>query len=114
MSVENTIKSKLSSALNPTYLEVINESFMHNVPKNSETHFKVLVASDKFIDCKTLQRHRMVNSLLSDEIASEGPIHALSMVCKTPQEWDKMVHQGQGKISPSPKCQGGDGSLPTK
>lgn len=37
-------------SLNPSYIEIINESYMHNVPKGSETHFKVIVVSDKFTD----------------------------------------------------------------
>jgi len=39
--VEASIKEKLTSSLQPQLLQVINESHMHAVPKNSETHFKV-------------------------------------------------------------------------
>lgn len=46
--VENTIRSKLRGALDTKHLDVINESYMHNVPKSAETHFKVVVVSDKF------------------------------------------------------------------
>lgn len=46
--VENTIRSKLLSTLDAKHLDVINESYMHNVPKGAETHFKVVVVSDKF------------------------------------------------------------------
>lgn len=46
--VEQAITSVLHDRLRPIYLKVINESFMHNVPKDSETHFKVLVVSEKF------------------------------------------------------------------
>ncbi|TGZ50222.1 Uncharacterized protein DBV15_02071 [Temnothorax longispinosus] len=38
--VENSIRGKLEAALKPLHCDVINESYMHNVPKNSETHFK--------------------------------------------------------------------------
>lgn len=48
--VEASIRNKLTTELQTTHLEVINESFMHNVPKGSETHFKVVVVSDKFSD----------------------------------------------------------------
>lgn len=48
MSIEQSIKSKLSTNLKTNYLEVINESYMHNVPKNAETHFKVVVVTDLF------------------------------------------------------------------
>lgn len=50
--MKGPIAKAISAALNehfqPIHLEVINESYMHNVPKDSETHFKVLVVSDKF------------------------------------------------------------------
>lgn len=31
--VENSIRQKLTQTLGPTHLEVINESYMHSVPK---------------------------------------------------------------------------------
>lgn len=46
--IESSIKEKLQNALTPSHMEIINESYMHNVPKGSETHFKVVVVSDKF------------------------------------------------------------------
>lgn len=46
--IETAIRSTLSDNLNPIHLEVINESYMHNVPKGAETHFKVLIVSEKF------------------------------------------------------------------
>lgn len=47
-TIANAIKSKLQTALETKHLEIINESYMHNVPKGAETHFKVVVVSDKF------------------------------------------------------------------
>lgn len=46
--VESSIRKKLEITLKPLYCNVINESYMHNVPKGSETHFKVVVVSEKF------------------------------------------------------------------
>lgn len=46
--IENSIKKKLETTLRPLYCNVINESYMHNVPKDSETHFKVVIVSEKF------------------------------------------------------------------
>nr|CAD7594353.1 unnamed protein product [Timema genevievae] len=46
--VESIIRHKLTSCLSPVHLEVINESYMHNAPKGSESHFKVVVVSEKF------------------------------------------------------------------
>lgn len=39
--IQKAIQQKIQTALKPTHLEIINESYMHNVPQNSETHFKV-------------------------------------------------------------------------
>jgi BolA protein len=104
-----SIRDKLTKALNPVHLHVINESHMHNVPVNSETHFKVVVVSNQFDTVKTpLQRHRLVNSILKQEL--EGPVHALSIVAKTPKQWQ----DSSQNIDPSPSCRGGDGSLPPK
>jgi len=110
--VKASITSKLHSNFEPTHLEVINESHMHNVPKNAETHFKIILSSTKFQNKTLLQRQRMVNSILSEEMSAEGPIHALSMVCKTPEQWEKILLEGNGNhFTPSPKCLGGDGTF---
>lgn len=46
--VEHSIHKKLVETFNPVHLDILNESHMHNVPPGSETHFKVVVVSDKF------------------------------------------------------------------
>ena len=100
--VSQSIHGKLSAKFCPLHLEIINESYMHNVPKGSETHFKVLVVSDQFRDTKLIARHRMVNESLSEELQSG--VHALSIVAKTPEQWS----QGQ-TVEKSPACRGGFG-----
>ena len=81
--VTETIREKLTQAFQPQVLQVINESHMHNVPLNSETHFKVVVVSEQFNDVKSpLQRHRLVNTTLQTEL--DGPVHALSIIAKSP------------------------------
>uniref|UniRef100_A0A6U3DVW8 BolA-like protein n=1 Tax=Lotharella globosa TaxID=91324 RepID=A0A6U3DVW8_9EUKA len=99
-TVKATIEKKLMESFKPAHLEVINESYMHNVPKGSETHFKVVVVSDKFNEVKHIDRHRLVNKILSKEL--EGPVHALSVKAKTPAQWSKSQ-----KVDPSPSCRGG-------
>lgn len=101
MTIEDIIKSKLSASFSPSHLEVSNESHMHNVPANSETHFKVTIVSEKFIQKRLIQRHRMVNELLSAELA--GPVHALAMHTYTQEDWVKK----QGTSPTSPNCLGG-------
>lgn len=46
--IEKAISEAVVDRLKPIHFEVINESYMHNVPKGSETHFKVLIVSDQF------------------------------------------------------------------
>lgn len=46
--IEQAIANALTEKLQPIHLDVVNESYMHNVPKGAETHFKVLVVSAKF------------------------------------------------------------------
>ena len=101
LSVQQTIETKIQEALSPSYLEVLNESYMHNVPQNSETHFKVVVVSDAFNTKNRVQRHQTINLLLADELA--GPVHALSMQTQTKAEWSA---SGGRKLS-SPACHGG-------
>lgn len=100
MSIQSTIEHKLQ-ALEPTYLTVENESHMHHVPPNSETHFKVTVVSPRFAGIMPVKRHQQIYALLADELA--GPVHALALHPYTPEEW-----QARGAARPdSPNCRGG-------
>jgi len=103
MTVLSTIESKISADLNASVLEVINESHMHNVPANSETHFRVVVVSDDFETQSLLNRHKRINKLLVDEL--NGSVHALALHTFTPSEW-----QARGEtVQISPECRGGSG-----
>ncbi|MEJ2059699.1 MAG: BolA/IbaG family iron-sulfur metabolism protein [Gammaproteobacteria bacterium] len=101
MNTQQQIEQKLSSGLAPEVLEVTNESHMHNVPPGSESHFKVVVVSGEFEGKRLVQRHRMVNALLAEELA--GGVHALALHTMTPDEYfDKA-----GRAPDSPPCLGG-------
>ncbi|XP_034244601.1 putative bolA-like protein K11H12.1 [Thrips palmi] len=101
--VEQTMHKKLTSCFEPVHLELHNESYMHNVPKGSETHFKVVVVSSQFEGKPLIQRHRAVNDALSEELKSG--VHALSIIAKTPEQWEISTKE----VEPSPKCRGGFG-----
>ncbi len=101
MSVEQDIITKLNTSFELAYLEVLNESHMHNVPKDSETHFKVTIVSSDFEGKRLIQRQRLVNQLLSEELA--GPVHALAQHTYTLKEWNKK----HGVSPDSPNCLGG-------
>ena len=95
------IQEKLSAALAPTHLEVENESHNHNVPKGSETHFKVLIVSDAFEGLNAIDRHRRVHAALADEL--KKGLHALTLRALTPAQWQA---EG-GSDFKSPPCLGG-------
>ncbi|XP_012525676.1 bolA-like protein 1 isoform X2 [Monomorium pharaonis] len=61
--VESSIRAKLEAALKPLHCDVINESYMHNVLKNSETHFKIVVVSEKFDEQPLIKNCREVYML---------------------------------------------------
>ncbi|MCR8923296.1 BolA/IbaG family iron-sulfur metabolism protein [Dasania sp. GY-MA-18] len=99
MSVEASLRSKLQQHFNPSYLQVDNESHMHSVPANSETHFKLVVVADGFQGQRAIARHQQIYKLLAEELA--GPIHALAIHTYTPEEW-----QQQAVAPDSPNCMG--------
>jgi len=74
--IENKIINSLIGSMNITSLKVINESFMHNVPKDSESHFKIVIVSNDFKNLSLIQRHKLVYKSL-DNIMNN--IHALSI-----------------------------------
>ncbi len=98
--VETTIRTKLAQALKPEHLEVMNESHMHAVPAGSESHFRVLVVSPQFEGLSLLQRHRLVNETLREELST--CVHALAIQAKTPQQWSS-----NPSLAKSPPCMGG-------
>ena len=101
MSVQANIEEKLRILLAPSHLQVINESHMHNVPPGSESHFKVVVVSERFDGMPRVRRHQTVNEILRDELATR--IHALSMSTLTAGEWTAR----KGQTLDSPACLGG-------
>lgn len=88
MSMETTIREKLTSAFTPTRLDVINESELHaghrNSPGTGESHFRVLIVSPAFAGASRVARHRAVNKVLAQEL--HGKVHALALHTFAPGE----------------------------
>jgi BolA protein len=104
MSVQQLVETKIMQALQPEFLRVVNESSGHNVPRGSETHFRVLVVSAAFEGVPLVGRHRLVNAALAQEL--QGGVHALAIDALTPDQWRA---RGEVSLSASPACQGGNG-----
>ena len=98
MTVQNVIETKLAAEFGPSYMEVVNESYMHSVPPGSESHFKVTLVSDKFEGLRSVKRHQLVYGTLADELASG--VHALAIHTYSSKEWS-------GQAPASPQCLGG-------
>ena len=88
MRVRNAIETKLSAALSPAHLEVINNSAKHaghaGARPQGESHFAVIVVSSAFEGQNRVQRQRMVYAALAEEMAND--IHALELKTLTPEE----------------------------
>ena len=88
MSLEQKIRAKLMVALEPTRLDVINESALHaghrSSPGTGESHFRLIIVSPSFAGASRVGRHRLINDALSEELA--GTLHALAIHAYAPGE----------------------------
>ena len=88
MSVERDIREKLTAAFTPEALEIVNDSHRHaghaGSPGTGESHFTIKVVSASFTGKSRLERHRMVNEVLAEELA--GKVHALAISALAPEE----------------------------
>ena len=99
--MKNVIENKIKQQLDTTFIEVLDESYMHSAGADAQSHFKVTVVSDTFNDLLPLARHRIINKILQEQL--NGQIHALALHTLTGEEWF-----AKGGQSPqSPKCMGG-------
>jgi len=88
MSLEVRMREKLMVALRPTRLDLVNESHLHaghgSSPETGESHFRVLIVADAFNGKSRVERHRIVNDVLRDEL--QDGVHALAIKAVAPGE----------------------------
>lgn len=91
MSDENPrvslIRERISASLNPTRLEIEDESHKHVGHPGAAAgggHFNVLVVAEAFAGVPLIKRHRMVYDAVGD--AMEKEVHALSIKALSPDE----------------------------
>ena len=88
MSVGSRIETKLREAFAPESLSVVDESHLHEGHAGhrpgGETHFRVALVSAAFAGKSRVERHRMINAALADELASR--VHALAIKASAPGE----------------------------
>jgi len=90
--IQKSIESKLTKSLNPISLNIRNDSHKHShhramegVENMTESHFMINIISDEFKGKSQPMRHRMIYTLLKDELENKG-VHALQMKTKTSEE----------------------------
>jgi BolA family transcriptional regulator, general stress-responsive regulator len=88
MSLHSRMREKLMIALNPTRLDLVNESHLHaghsSSPGTGESHFRLLIVSDDFTGKSRVARHRIVNDVVRDEL--RDGVHALAIKALAPGE----------------------------
>ncbi|MBT4935034.1 MAG: BolA family transcriptional regulator [Rhodospirillaceae bacterium] len=92
MRVANIIKEKLTEALSPTNLEILDESHKHaghaGARPEGESHFSVKIVSNAFEGKSRVERQRLVYQALSEELKQD--IHALALHTMAPNESEKL------------------------
>ena len=80
--------------MSPIHFELSDDSAKHahhramkESQASGETHFNLLIVSESFRNLQLIERHRLVNDLLAEEMNSDagGTVHALSIKAKTPE-----------------------------
>lgn len=84
LQIENILKEKLQ----PTHLEVVNDSHRHKGHAgddgSGESHFSLFVVSDHFRDLNRIERHRMIYEVLDQ--ALENMPHAIAIKAYSPDD----------------------------
>ncbi len=80
------IAARLTEALAPTHLDVVNESALHaghmGDDGSGESHFRVEIESPAFAGVSRVERQRRVNRALAELLATR--IHALAIRARAP------------------------------
>lgn len=88
MSLETRIREKLQARFVPERLEVINDSHRHagHAGDNGtgESHFTVGIVAAAFTGRSRIERHRLVNDTLAEEL--RDGVHALAIKAYAPGE----------------------------
>ena len=88
MAVKIQIEEKLERLFAPESLRVVDESHLHaghaGHRPEGETHFRVYMVAAAFAGKSRVERHRLVNQALAEELA--GPVHALALHPTAPGE----------------------------
>lgn len=89
MRIRESIENRLTAALKPERIEVIDESARHaghqpGMTGDAETHMRIRIVSEAFAGLPRIARHRTINDLLKPEL--DAGLHALAIEAAAPGE----------------------------
>ena len=85
INIENLILKNYE----PQFYSVLDVSEQHrghqNFKEDVESHFEIIIVSEKFRNLKRMERHRMVNKSLKEEFLSD--LHSVTIKTYTMEEY---------------------------
>lgn len=86
MSVKSQIEDLCTKALNFDFISIENESHLHSSSQNAESHFKLILVSNDFLNMSLIKRHKHIYKILNEIMPK---IHALAIHAFTEEEFKK-------------------------
>ena len=85
------IENLILKSYEPEFFSVIDVSEQHrghqNFKEDVESHFEIIIVSEKFKNLNRIERHRMVNKSLREEFLSD--LHSVIIKTYTSEEYEK-------------------------
>ena len=86
---KTNIENLISKNYNPVFFSVLDVSEQHkghqNYKEDIESHFEIIIVSEKFKNLNRIERHRMVNKSLKEEFLSD--LHSVIIKTYTLEEY---------------------------
>ena len=86
---KNNIENLILKNYEPNFFSVIDVSEQHrghqNFKEGVESHFEIIIVSEKFTNLSRIERHRMVNQTLKEEFLSD--LHSVVLKAYTSEEY---------------------------
>ena len=86
---KNNIENLILKNYEPNFFSVIDVSEQHrghlNFKEGVESHFEIIIVSEKFTNLSRIERHRMVNRTLKEEFLSD--LHSVVLKTFTSEEY---------------------------
>ena len=83
------IENLILKIFKPDFLSVVDVSEQHrgheNFKEGVESHFEIIIVSEKFTNLSRIERHRMVNRILKEEFLSD--LHSVVLKTYTSEEF---------------------------